>query len=99
MDEVLISGAVALAVVLLFNIITANAFEKIAVEKGYSGYFWWCFFLGLAGWIMVAALPYKRANQPALKDDGLARLSTLHDKGAISDEEYESMKSKLQHRA
>lgn len=55
-------------VVLVVNWLAAGKFEQIAGEKGYAGYFWWCFFLGLAGWIMVAALPYKKgASRPGKK--------------------------------
>lgn len=50
---------------IVIDYLIASAFEKIAAEKGYSSvYFWWCFFMGLAGWIMVAALPNRKANPP-----------------------------------
>ena len=42
----------------------AKKFELIAGEKGYDGYFWWCFWLGAAGWAMVIALPDRKMKLP-----------------------------------
>lgn len=59
---------------LVIDYLVANTFEKIAEEKGYSGYFWWCFLLGLVGWIMVAALPYKKdTSRPSKKAASLPK--------------------------
>lgn len=46
-------------VALVINIIICTKFADIAADKGYShsSYFWCCFFLGITGYIMVAALP------------------------------------------
>lgn len=52
--------AIGLVIYILVDVLIAKSFENIAEEKGYSGYFWWCLLLGLAGWIMVAALPNKK---------------------------------------
>ncbi len=40
----------------------SNEFYSIAKEKGYDSkkYLWWTFFLGIAGALMVVALPVKR---------------------------------------
>ena len=58
---------VILAIVLNWNI--AKEFEFIATEKGYceKKYFWWTFWLGILGMLMVIALPIKagRANRNA----------------------------------
>ncbi len=100
---------IVLIIAVVVDIYISNSFEQIAQEKGYTGYFWWCFFLGLPGWIMVAALPNKKANLPASSDpvhnsssvskvEELNRLSALHDKGAISDEEYEKLKGNIMSR-
>ncbi len=35
----------------------SGRFESIANEKGHYGYFWWCFWLGIIGCLMVVALP------------------------------------------
>ena len=47
--------------------VTAFGFAHIAGEKGYSkiGYWFWCFLFGIAGWIMVAALPDRRKGSDA----------------------------------
>lgn len=49
----------SLLVGLFISYLVAEEFDKIAVMKGYpeKKYFWWCFCLGLIGWLMVAALP------------------------------------------
>ena len=50
---------IIIIIALLINIVISIKFGDIATEKGYTGknYFWACFFLGVAGYIMVAALP------------------------------------------
>lgn len=45
---------------LVISGIAAGKFNEIAQMKGHNGYFWWCFWLGIIGWIMVAALPDRR---------------------------------------
>ena len=44
---------------IIINFITAFGFAHIAGEKGYSkvAYWFWCFLGGIAGWLMVVALP------------------------------------------
>ena len=49
-------------VALLILGITADKFEAIANLKGHSGYYWWCFWLGVIGWAMVIALPDRRSE-------------------------------------
>ena len=48
---------VSCIVILVIDALGAKKFEEIANMKGHQGYFWWCFWLGLAGWAMVIALP------------------------------------------
>lgn len=40
-------------------ILAAKEFNSIANQKGYPGnkYFWWCFWVPAAGYLMVIALP------------------------------------------
>lgn len=65
---VLLSLAVIVALLYLQYII-AKEFYSAAVTKGYSNkkYLWYCFFLGMIGYLMVIALPNKivTANQSA----------------------------------
>lgn len=44
---------------LCISFFLANQFYEVAIEKGYDDrkYYWFCFLLGLAGWILVCALP------------------------------------------
>ena len=47
-------------VYLVLDVAISRKFDLIALEKGHSGYFGWCFFLGVAGWAMVIALPDRK---------------------------------------
>ena len=49
---------------LMLDVVISMKFASIAEEKGHSGYFAWCFFLGVVGWAMVIALP-DRKNVPS----------------------------------
>ncbi len=44
---------------ILINFLIANEFDSIAKQKGHFNqkYFWYCFFLGIIGCLMVIALP------------------------------------------
>ena len=47
-------------VTVIINIIIGMKFQEIAVMKGHEeNYFWYCFFLGIIGALMVIALPDK----------------------------------------
>ena len=50
---------IVLIIAIVINIAISSKFSDIAYEKGYDGqpYFWLCFFLGVVGYTMVAALP------------------------------------------
>jgi hypothetical protein len=66
-------------IVFAISAIVARKFEKIANMKGHQGYFWWCFWLGIAGWAMVIALPDRsvktaNGNASALAKDELPDL-------------------------
>lgn len=54
--------------VLFIRYFIADEYQTIAMRKGYCArrYFWWCFFLGIVGYLMVVALPdrhYFRAGE------------------------------------
>lgn len=53
----------------------AQKFEEIAQLKGHSGYFWWCLWLGPAGWLMVAALPDRNAAPSATQAPQVSQAS------------------------
>lgn len=53
-----------LIVYLVFCFIVASKFDDIALMKGHEGYFKWCFWLSIIGWMMVIALPDRRIKFP-----------------------------------
>ena len=63
MAGLIILGAIAVIVLWYF---VANEFRHIAALKGYdeAKYFWWTFFFGPVGMMMVIALP-QQAKAPA----------------------------------
>ena len=50
---------IGITIVITIYLTICTRFAMIADDKGHSGtpYFWVCFFLGIIGFIMVAALP------------------------------------------
>lgn len=50
---------IPIAALLILDYFIADEFRCIAQMKGYCGrkYFWWSFFTGFVGYLMVAALP------------------------------------------
>ena len=52
-------------------IFVAKEFEHIADMKGHDGrrYFWWTFFLGPVGMLMVIALPVVNKKEVRAEDD------------------------------
>ena len=64
---------IGIIVVLIIYWLSAKEFETIARMKGHQGYFWWCFFLGIAGWLMVVALPDQKTRGELL--DSVQKLS------------------------
>lgn len=53
-----IAALIVLLVVLIINIILGCQTKKMNAAKGIPGGFWWGFFLGVAGVIVVALRPY-----------------------------------------
>lgn len=77
MDE---SVEAALFIIVFFiiaiNLIIAHFFAEIAEMKGYERrkYFLLSFFFGLAGWLMVVALPYGPAEEKSRHyEDGFSK--------------------------
>jgi hypothetical protein len=58
-DLILFAVIVGVAILLLIDYLVSKTFREIAIMKGHSEikYFWFCFFLGVAGYLMVVALP------------------------------------------
>ena len=55
-----------LVIYFIVNGLIASKFDEISQLKGYpkGKYFWWCFFTGIFGYLMVVALPDQRSMQP-----------------------------------
>lgn len=48
---------ILVCVCLPIRLLEAEKFDKIALMKGYKGYFKWVFWCGIAGMLIVIALP------------------------------------------
>lgn len=59
------------AVVLVVAYYMANEFYGVACTKGYTEkkYFWICFWLGFAGYLLVIALPAKHNKAENIADE------------------------------
>lgn len=75
----------------------------IAKSKGYDNGFFWGFFLGLIGMIVVCARPAIKPKEDELKDsqirnnniEAFQKLANLRDSGIITEEEYQAKKKQL----
>lgn len=57
---IVLCSLVLLAILIYIDYLIATEFDNIAEQKGYSEsnkYFWYCFWLGIVGYLMVIALP------------------------------------------
>lgn len=57
---IVLCSLVLLAILIYIDYLIAEEFDNIAEQKGYSEsnkYFWYCFWLGIVGYLMVIALP------------------------------------------
>lgn len=61
---VLLVYLLVVAFALYIDYLIANEFYNIARQKGYETkkYFWFCFWLGIVGYLMVIALPNLKTN-------------------------------------
>lgn len=69
---------IAIAVIAI-DAILSTAFGRAAQDKGYesSKYWWYCFLFGLAGWILVAALPDRVQCFLPKNESGAVREATV----------------------
>lgn len=93
-----------LLVGLIFGAIT----KKMGETKGYTNQFWWGFFLGIIGLIVVAVRPDmnqkiivqqvpQQTNQQSADDveTQLQKYQEMEEKGLISQEDFEAKKKQL----
>ena len=95
---------------IIWGVIWGAVAHAIGKSKGIKG-FWWGFFLGIIGIIVVACMQPKQTNpgqsyvvqsqnntQSSSGDDKydkLKKLAELKDQGALTEEEFEKEKAKL----
>lgn len=65
MEGLILGGLLVCVFVLIIHGFASSKMNEIAVMKGYpeGGYFGWCFWLGIVGYLMVIALPDRGNTQ------------------------------------
>ena len=97
MKYIIIAVCVFLAQAFIFGFIT----RAIARSKGYDGGFWWGFFLGLIGLIVVAVRPSMTkvesdiSNTAASYTQALERLASMRDQGILTEAEFNEKKQEI----
>lgn len=96
-NYIIIAVCVFLVQGLIFGFIT----RAIADSKGYDGGFWWGFFLGILGLIVVAVRPTMtkvesdQGNTAASYTQALERLAAMRDQGILTEEEFKEKKQEI----
>lgn len=96
-NYIIIAVCVFLVQGLIFGFIT----RAIADSKGYDGGFWWGFFLGLIGLIVVAVRPAMTkvesdiSNTAASYTQALERLASMRDQGILTEDEFKEKKQEI----
>lgn len=68
----------------------------VGKSKGHTNCFWWGFFLGLIGLIVVLCLNDKASSSSNSDNvEALDKLQKLRESGTISDKEFEESKKKI----
>lgn len=89
-------GLLIILGIVLWCSIWGIATQSIGNSKGISGCFWWGFFLGIIGLIVVACLKDNATtNSNADNVEALDKLQKLKESGAISEAEFEESKKKI----
>lgn len=89
-------GILIILGIVIWGSIWGIATQSIGNSKNISGCFWWGFFLGIIGIIVVACL---KDNTTVTNNsdnvEALDKLQKLKESGAISEQEFESSKQKI----
>ena len=90
-------GMIAVSVIgaLIIGVICGFICLGISSSRGMKGGYWWGFFLGIIGEIVVAVKPNdNRIVSPVSSPyEDLERLAQLKEQGVLSDDEYAKMKA------
>lgn len=88
--------------IVIDRIIFSFACLAIANSKGIAGGYYWGWFLGILGLIVVCVMPSKKASKVVVENsvktdkyDELEKLNNLKTKGIITEEEFEIEKKKI----
>lgn len=96
----LLFGAAILCLIVWIQFLIACEFFVLAVDKGYTrpAYLGLCFFLSGIGYLLVVAMPNKKANTQATGEDfkaSLERIAKLKDSGVLTEEEAVKMRADI----
>lgn len=89
MEDLIGIFIVIFLIILAIQYVTAKKFLEIAYMKGYddSSYFWYCFLFGIAGYLMVVALPNRNARV-SIKTDNKQESTASKPNMKASDKSY-----------
>ena len=91
----------ALCIILAQGLIFGFITIAISKSKGYDGGFWWGFFLGILGLIVVAVRPDKsnpeqdKSVKAANYTQALERLASMRDHGILTEAEFNEKKQEI----
>ena len=71
-----IFGLLPIVIFFVVNWFAAGEFYKLAEDKGYHSrkYFWWAFLVPVVGYILIAAMPDRGADQRTVYNQDLPEL-------------------------
>lgn len=103
-DDVLIRQAlIALAAFIITGVVFGAITDHLAKTKGYEAGFAWGFWLGIIGLLVVGFRPSlnQTAGRTMLETqkpthiEMLTKLATLHEKGVLTEEEFQQKKKEI----
>ena len=95
-EEFLLFYLILVGLAIFIGYLISNEFHHIACQKGHTEkkYFWYCFFLGIIGYLMVIALPDLR-SRPKMEETVSYTQYTSGNQPAYRREQSEEMKREI----